>query len=585
MTSANFIYKGSQTTILCKEKDSLEELLKKFTNKANIKDKKIIYLYNGNKITDEKKTIEQITEEKSFTILVYDADNFSINKKIITQSTEIICPECKCSAFLSIKDNKFNLTCGQNGHSFNDILIKDFLKTQVIDNDKIICNICKKNKKSNTYNNCFYRCCMCKEDICPTCKINHDKNHKIINYDERNYICSIHNEKFICYCKPCKKNICMLCENEHNKHEIINYGKIIIKNDDLIKVMKEKTKEFDDLKDKINEKINKLNIVKENVKEYCKIINEIINNYIKNQKRNYEILKNIKEIIDDNKIINFNKMEKIKIFSKYNDINKLNENDNCNDNDNNNDNIIIYNINNNNDEIRLFGHIFVFNNKNNIKLEIEDKEYELMENYKINNNKNNKLEIKIKGIENITNMEYMFYGCSSLSSLTDFSKWNTTKITNMRNMFHGCSLLPSISDISKWNTSNVTNMGNMFYRCSSLLTLPDISKWNTSNVTNMENMFYECSSLSSLPDISKWDTTNVTSMSCMFYFCQSLSGLPDISKWNTINVSNMVGMFYKCLSLSNLPDISKWNITNLKHKHLMFSGCSSSLKIPNIFKK
>ena len=72
---------------------------------------------------------------------------------------------------------------------------------------------------------------MCKEDICPTCKINHDKSHKIINYDERNYICSIHNEKFICYCKPCKKNICMLCENEHNKHEIINYGKIIIKND------------------------------------------------------------------------------------------------------------------------------------------------------------------------------------------------------------------------------------------------------------------------------------------------------------------------------------------------------------------
>ena len=555
MSSANFIYNGSQTTILCKEKDNLKELLKKFTNKANIKDKKIIYLYNGNKITDENKTIEQITEEKSFTILVYDADNFSVNKNIITQSTEVICPECKCSAFLSIKDNKFNLTCGQNGHSFNDILIKDFLKTQEIDNDKIICNICKKNKKSNTYNNHFYRCCICKEDICPTCKINHDKNHKIINYDERNYICSIHNEIFICYCKPCKKNICMLCENDHINHETINYGKILIKDNVLIKVMKEKTKEFDDLKDKINEKINKLNIVKENVKEYCKIINNIINNYIKNQKRNYEILKNIKEIINENKIINFNKMEKINIISKCNKINKINENDNFNDN--NNDNIIIYNIKNNSDEIRIFGHIFVFNNKNNIKLEIDGKEYELMENYKINNNKNNILEIKIKGIENITNMEYMFHGCSSLSSLADLSKWNTTKITNMRNMFHGCSLLPSLSDISKWNTSNVTNMGNMFYRCSSL---------------------------SSLPDISTWDTSNVTSMSCMFYFCKSLSGLPDISKWNTINVTNLVGMFYKCLSLSSLPDISKWNITNLKHKHLMFSGCSSLLKIPNIFK-
>jgi len=122
MSSANFIYNGSQTTILCKEKDSLKEVLKKFSNKANIYDKKIIYLYNGNKITDENKTIEQITKEKSFTILVYNTDNSSTNKNIFTQSNEVICPECKCSAFLSIKDNKFNLTCGQNGHSFDNIL-------------------------------------------------------------------------------------------------------------------------------------------------------------------------------------------------------------------------------------------------------------------------------------------------------------------------------------------------------------------------------------------------------------------------------------------------------------------------------
>ena len=46
----------------------------------------------------------------------------------------------------------------------------------------------------------------------------------------------------------------------------------------------------------------------------------------------------------------------------------------------------------------------------------------------------------------------------------------------------------------------------MFYNCSSLSSLPDISKWNTSNVNYMSDMFYRCYSLISLPDLSKWNT-------------------------------------------------------------------------------
>jgi surface protein len=52
-------------------------------------------------------------------------------------------------------------------------------------------------------------------------------------------------------------------------------------------------------------------------------------------------------------------------------------------------------------------------------------------------------------------------------------------------------------------------MKKMFFNCSSLISLPDISKWNTTNVINMKKMFYNCSSLISLPDISKWNTSNV----------------------------------------------------------------------------
>ena len=246
MSNANFIYNGNQTTVQCQENESLKEIFKKFLIKANIEDKKIMYLYNGNKIDDENKAVEQITKDKTFTILAFDADNVPINEKVITKSNEVICPECKCCAFLTLKDYKLNLTCSKNGHSLNNILIKDFSKTQGIDNDKIICNICKKNNKGNTYKHSFYRCCKCKEDICPTCKTTHDKNHKIINYDEKDYICNIHNESYVYYCKTCKTNICMLCESEHDKHEIINYGKILIKEDNIKKAIEDIRKDIDE---------------------------------------------------------------------------------------------------------------------------------------------------------------------------------------------------------------------------------------------------------------------------------------------------------------------------------------------------
>ena len=56
-------------------------------------------------------------------------------------------------------------------------------------------------------------------------------------------------------------------------------------------------------------------------------------------------------------------------------------------------------------------------------------------------------------------------------------------------------------------------MIQIFFGCSSLISLPDISKWNTNNVTNMEGLFANCSSLISLPDISKWNTNNTIDLS------------------------------------------------------------------------
>ena len=61
---------------------------------------------------------------------------------------------------------------------------------------------------------------------------------------------------------------------------------------------------------------------------------------------------------------------------------------------------------------------------------------EIKERYNIKGKKINKLKIKLEGINNVTNMSYMFSECSSLSSLPDISKWNTNNVTSMISMFY-----------------------------------------------------------------------------------------------------------------------------------------------------
>ncbi|MDD6323105.1 MAG: BspA family leucine-rich repeat surface protein [Bacilli bacterium] len=177
----------------------------------------------------------------------------------------------------------------------------------------------------------------------------------------------------------------------------------------------------------------------------------------------------------------------------------------------------------------------------------------------------------------VTNMGYMFYGCSSLTNL-NVSNFDTSKVTNMVSMFWDCKSLTSL-DLSNFDTSNVTDMGWMFYNCSSLTSL-DVSKFNTSKVTHMTWMFYNCWSLTSL-DVSKFNTSKVTDMGWMFNNCKSLTRL-DVSNFDTSQVTSMSGMFNKCSSLINL-DLSSFNTSNVKYMSSMFNGCNSltSLDVSN----
>ena len=92
---------------------------------------------------------------------------------------------------------------------------------------------------------------------------------------------------------------------------------------------------------------------------------------------------------------------------------------------------------------KIFGEIFVQNNKDKCKIIIADEKKELcsyLENYHNYLNKD-KLEIKLTGINNIIDSSYMFSGCISLISLPDISKWNIIKVENMRGIFFYCKSL------------------------------------------------------------------------------------------------------------------------------------------------
>ena len=76
----------------------------------------------------------------------------------------------------------------------------------------------------------------------------------------------------------------------------------------------------------------------------------------------------------------------------------------------------------------------------------------------------------------ITNMNKMFYGCLSLSSLPDISKWNTNDVKNMSGMFYGCLSLSSLPDISKWNTNSTKHISKIFDGCSNIIISKQIRK-------------------------------------------------------------------------------------------------------------
>lgn len=130
----------------------------------------------------------------------------------------------------------------------------------------------------------------------------------------------------------------------------------------------------------------------------------------------------------------------------------------------------------------------------------------------------------------VTNMTYMFNGCSNLKATKNILKMDTSNVTSMQNMFGSCTSLTSI-DLSPLDTSKVTNMSGMFSSCGKLKTI-NFSPSNTSKVTDMQNLLNGCTSLTTMSAI------NVESITSSSY--GQLFGYSSIS--SLTNVGGLLGL-------------------------------------------
>ena len=220
--------------------------------------------------------------------------------------------------------------------------------------------------------------------------------------------------------------------------------------------------------------------------------------------------------------------------------------------------------------------------------------------------------------EKVTNMSYMFFNCSSLTSL-DVTHFNTAKVTNMNSMFECCSSLTSL-DVTYFNTANVTGMNNMFYSCSALTTIYASDNFVTDKVEYSYNMFYDCTSLKGTTlgyVASKTDYTyancgtdgyftpgcgyaefdNATGTLTFSYKVVKPEGAYDLNVgttepgWRThkneikkvvfdasfanARPTSCYYWFYECKNLVNIEGIENLNTEKVTDMTLMFASCSA----------
>ena len=223
----NINYKSKNTEIKCyNPNEKMSTILNEFSTKNDVDIKNLYFFYMGRIIFDKFEINQYLNfdekERKKMDISVIEKDNKASS---LTKSKQIICPICGELAKFKFKNFKISIYGCEYNHQFDDMDLDDFENSQLLDISQIICDQCKENNRSNKQ---IFHCFSCKKNICPSCKIKHNKEHSIVDYDYMYYYCENHNEKYSSFCETCHKNICESCIDCFDNHKSTYLRKILV---------------------------------------------------------------------------------------------------------------------------------------------------------------------------------------------------------------------------------------------------------------------------------------------------------------------------------------------------------------------
>ena len=210
-----FIYNGIEIKIPYSKNEKMSSLVSKFCAKSEKKRENFYFLLNGTTLDEDLDESQILANQQGKKIILAYKNDFieddneeeenADENGIIQRPHEIICPKCKESSCIELKDFKISFIQCKHEHKIGNIPISDFDKCQGVNLSKIICSKCKERNRGDMTNYLFFVCLTCHSNLCPMCKLSHNAEHKIINYDYKYYICPEHEETYSCYCKNCKK--------------------------------------------------------------------------------------------------------------------------------------------------------------------------------------------------------------------------------------------------------------------------------------------------------------------------------------------------------------------------------------------
>lgn len=175
---------------------------------------------------------------------------------------------------------------------------------------------------------------------------------------------------------------------------------------------------------------------------------------------------------------------------------------------------------------------------------------------------NKKCQIKSVSFEDgvqITDMQYMFYGCEALETVLHIP----AKVSNMLGTFKGCTSLTYVGKLP----DGLTELSNTFEGCTKLAVAPTLP----GTVTSLYAAFKDCKAMSVAPELP----SGVTNLNWTFSGCVQLYEAPALPA----TVTDMTNTFEGCEKLGRVPEDIPAGVTELT---LTFYGCNTLEIVPKL---